>query len=149
MRGSRLSAILMASLMTGCVSHSVDFYPVQGPLAQQVPLPIIKAKAVGVEGNSGPITLTLPGGESCSGRWSSVAPKFAAVSSGSLFSLYGGALFGSSVTTGIMPGTNKGQAFLTCSRGTTIESEFVTGSGTANGYGISRDSAGNVYKMLF
>ncbi len=38
---------------------------------------------------------------------------------------------------------------MTCSRGTTIEAEFFTGSGTANGYGIARDSNANIYKMLF
>lgn len=30
-----------------------------------------------------------------------------------------------------------------------MQAEFFTGSGTANGYGIAKDSRGNVYKMLF
>jgi hypothetical protein len=144
-----LIALAATLALTGCVSQNVEFYPVEGPLAAQVPLPVIQAKAEGVEGNSGRLTLTRPNGETCSGRWSSAAPQFAAVSSGSLFSIYGGALFGSSVTTGIQPGVNQGQAFLSCSAGTTMQAEFVTGSGTANGYGVAKDSEGNVYRMLF
>jgi hypothetical protein len=29
------------------------------------------------------------------------------------------------------------------------EAEFLTGSGTTNGYGVAVDSDGNVYKLLF
>ena len=30
-----------------------------------------------------------------------------------------------------------------------MEAEFFTGSGTANGYGVARDSNSNVCKMIF
>lgn len=36
-----------------------------------------------------------------------------------------------------------------CSDNTRFDVEFFTGSGTANGYGIAKDTNGNVYKMLF
>ncbi len=66
----------------------------------------------------------------------------------SLFTQYGHITgFGTSVSN--VPGVNKGQAMSFCQSGTTLEAEFVTGSGTANGYGVARDSNGNVYKMLF
>lgn len=142
-------AIAACALLAGCISADVNMYPVEGPLSKQQPLPVVKAKAAGVESNSGAMTLTLPDRQECKGTWSSVAPKTGSVSTGALFSSYGGALFGSTVSTGILPGVNRGQAFLTCNRGTTIDAEFYTGSGTANGYGIAKDSNGNVYKMLF
>jgi hypothetical protein len=96
-------------------------------------------------GNTGNISLMLPSGEACTGKWSSIAPIYAA--SGTLFSQYGGVV-GFNVS-GIRPGVNPGRAFLACNRGTKIEVEFYTGSGTANGFGIAADSQGNVYRMLF
>lgn len=71
------------------------------------------------------------------------------VTTGSLIGLYGATAGFTSATSGNLPGVNRGQAFATCSRGTTVEAEFLTGSGTANGYGIAKDSGGNVYRMLF
>jgi hypothetical protein len=71
-----------------------------------------------------------------------------AVTTTSLFGQYG-AITGIGVMSGPAPGVNRGEAFLTCSRGSTLQAEFYTGSGTANGYGIAKDSSGNVYKMIF
>jgi len=34
-------------------------------------------------------------------------------------------------------------------RGTVIQVEFYTGSGTANGTGVAKDNKGNVFKVLF
>ncbi len=34
-------------------------------------------------------------------------------------------------------------------RGTVIQVEFYTGSGTANGSGVAKDKKGNVFKVLF
>ena len=48
-----------------------------------------------------------------------------------------------------MPGVNRGQAMSFCESGKSIEAEFLTGSGTANGYGVAVDSNGNIYKLLF
>jgi len=30
-----------------------------------------------------------------------------------------------------------------------MQVEFYTGSGTANGYGVAKDSANNIYKLIF
>ena len=145
MRGSIAAVIAMC--LSGC-STSVNFYPIEGPIASQRPLPVIVATADGITGNTGNLNLTMPNGERCGGKWSSVAPQFASSTSASLFSRYGTAA-GFASSSAIVPGVNKGQAFLTCTEGTTIEAEFFTGSGTANGYGVARDSNSNVYKMLF
>lgn len=149
MSRSSFLVVVGCAIVTGCMSADIAMYPIEGPYSKTVPLQVAKAKAIGVENNSGKLIATLPNGEKCEGKWSSVAPQFASASTGSLWGLYGGAVFGTSVTTGIMPGVNKGQAFMTCSAGTTVEAEYFTGSGTANGYGVAKDSAGNVYKMLF
>jgi hypothetical protein len=145
----RLILFALALWLAGCSSSQiVTFYPIKGPLAAQVPLPIAKATAEGITGNTGPLTMTLTTGETCAGQWSSAAPQQVAVTSASLFTMYGAAA-GYSVTAGNVPGVNRGEAFMTCDRGTTIQAEFYTGSGTANGYGVAKDSADNVYKMLF
>jgi hypothetical protein len=142
-------AAFSAALLAGCsASQVVTFYPVKGPLSAQTPLPVAKAAAEGITGNTGPLTMVLASGETCSGQWSSAAPQQMQVSTGNLFSTYG-ALAGYSMTAGNVPGVNRGEAFMSCDRGTKIEAEFFTGSGTANGYGVAKDSAGNVYKMLF
>jgi hypothetical protein len=138
---------LAAAYLAGC-SADVDLFPIQGPYSQQRPVPLVKAKADGITGNSGTLSLTLPDGQSCRGRWSSVAPQAVSVSSGSLFGTYG-SLAGYAVTSGNQPGVNKGQAFATCNGGTSVDVEFFTGSGTANGYGVAKDTDGNVYKVLF
>ena len=146
---NKLTLGTLALLLAGCAtSVPVKMYPVQGPLAKQAPPPVVVATAGQVNTNSGPITFTLPNGSPCEGTWSSVAPKFATANCGTLFSAYGAATgFGSSV--GILPGANKGQLYAVCSDNTRVDGEFVTGSGTANGYGIAKDTRGNVYKLLF
>lgn len=144
-----LTMLGAAALLAGCgISHDVTFYPVSGPLSKQQPLPTIKAVAEGVEGNTGALKLSLPSGEGCTGQWSSAAPQQVAMTAGSLFIMYGPTA-GYSVTAGNVPGVNRGEAFMTCDRGTTIQAEFFTGSGTANGYGVAKDSQSNVYKMMF
>ena len=92
--------------------------------------------------------MILANGEACTGEWSSAAPQQVAVTSASLFTTYGPAA-GYSVTARNVPALNRGEAFMTCDRGTSIQAEFFTGSGTANGYVTAKDDANNIYKMLF
>lgn len=46
-------------------------------------------------------------------------------------------------------GQNPGQAIATCAKGRTLQLEFVTGAGTAHGYGIGKDNDGNIYRSVF
>lgn len=140
----KLACLFAVGIILGGCSTTANLYPVQGPMSERRPLPVIVATADGITGNTGNLTLTMPDGESCSGKWSSVAPTMSGVG---LFSQYGATA--GFVISGIQPGVNKGQAFMTCSNGTSVDAEFFTGSGTANGYGVARDSNKNVYKMLF
>ncbi len=58
-------------------------------------------------------------------------------------------VYGSSYSVGDVPGVNKGEAMLIGDRGTVMQMEFFTGSGTANGTGVAKDNRGNTYKVLF
>lgn len=146
--------IACTSLLTAC-STTVSFFPVSGPLSQAKLNQPIVATADGIWGNTGKMTLTLPNNEVCNGIWSSVAPTVAAANVGigsasfsnSMASAWG-SVYGTSFTVGNAATVNRGEAMLICSNGTNIQVEFFTGSGTANGYGVAKDSNGNTYKVL-
>ena len=143
-----LSIFVIVAVFTSGCSTTVSLFPVEGPLSQERPVSTIQAKADGIMGNTGNISLTMPDGESCAGKWSSAAGAGVSVGTGSLIGTYGSVYgFGTSVGTGT--GQNPGQAILNCNQGRTIQVEFVTGAGTANGFGFAKDNKGNVYKVLF
>ena len=151
-----LTAIASAAILTTSCSITASLYPVEGPLAKISPLPVIPVKVSNVTSDSGPITLTMPNGEVCTGRWSVVAPKYTAISNSSSSGTISSGLdqafvhiHGSSVTSGALPGINRGQAMVTGTQGTIMEVVFLVGSGTASGYGAAKDNRGNIYKLLF
>lgn len=134
-------------LLVGC-SVTATMVPVEGPLSQLRPIPVYKVKADRVTGNTGKISFSDGNGDSCAGRWSSAAGVGVGVSSANLISQYGSAyLTGYSVSN--TPGRNPGQALLTCTKGRVIQADFITGSGTAHGFGIAKDNENNVYRLLF
>ena len=140
-------AAFMALLILGCTA-TVSLYPVEGPLSIQRPLPVLRATASGIMGNSGSITMVTPDGEHFEGKWSSAAGSGVSFGTMSLFSQYA-AIYGSGFSVSPGRGQNPGRAFLIGDRGTTIDVEFVTGAGTANGFGFAKDNRGNVYRVLF
>ena len=98
----------------------------------------------------------MPDGEICKGRWSSIAPMAYGYSTASatgsatsgMASVWATA-YGSGFSMANVPGVNKGEAVLVGDRGTVMQVEFYTGSGTANGTGVAKDNKGNIYKVLF
>lgn len=135
--------------LTACsISVPVNLYPVKGPLSEQQQKPVLTATAHDVQRNTGQFDVIMPNGEKCTGQWSSAAGVTLSHSTASLFSQYG-TVTGFATSISNVPGVNRGQAMSFCPSGRTLEAEFVTGSGTANGYGIAKDSDGNIYKMLF
>jgi hypothetical protein len=143
-----IAAGIVTALCACSISVPVTLYPVEGPYSEQKQKPIINATAHDVQRNTGKFEVTLPDGEICEGQWSSAAGVMHTQSSSSLFTQYGSVVgFGTSVSN--VPGVNAGQAMSFCPSGRFIEAEFVTGSGTANGYGVAKDSDGNLYRMLF
>jgi hypothetical protein len=155
MRPKAALLVLVVILASAC-STTVTLYPVEGPMSKQSPLPVLTARADGITGNTGNISLVLPDGEVCKGRWSSIAPMSVRYSAGSAsgmatsgMSSAWATVYGSGFSMGNVPGVNKGEAMLVGDRGTVIQVEFFTGSGTANGSGVAKDNKGNVYKMIF
>lgn len=150
-----LTALTLVVSLTAC-STTATLYPVDGPLSKQQPLPVLTAAVDGIMGNTGGISLSLPDGEYCKGRWSSIAPMsvgYSAVSatgSGTNgMATVWATVYGSGLSIRNLPGVNKGEAMLVGDRGTVIQVEFYTGSGTANGSGVAKDNKGNVFKVLF
>lgn len=148
---------LLFSLLfiTGC-STTAYFYPVSGPISESAPVPAIEAKADGIMGNTGNISLTLPSGEVLKGRWSVIAPMSVNYSQSSVsatatngMSSVWTQVYGNGLTIRNKPGVNRGEAFLTGNLGSTMQMEFYTGSGTANGFGVAKDNKGNIYKVIF
>ena len=144
----RMIVFSLALVLSGC-STTAYLYPVEGPVSKLTPLPTIEAKVDGILSNTGGLSFTTHSGENCTGRWSSVAPQAVSQSFGTLFTQYGSTIGINQSNIANIPGVNAGQAFASCSQGTSFDIEFITGSGTANGNGIAKDSEGNVYKMIF
>jgi hypothetical protein len=122
--------------------------PVSGPLSETRPVPVVKVRADGIMGNSGSIAFVLPENDHCKGRWSSAAGQQVTVAGGSLISQYGAAyLSGYSTSTG--GGQNPGRALAVCDSGRVLDLEFVTGAGSAHGFGIGKDNQASVCRFVF
>lgn len=150
-----LTAGMAVTAIAAC-STTATLYPVDGPLSKQQPLPVLTAAVDGIMGNTGGISLVLPDGENCTGKWSSIAPMSVgfstAAASGSATSGMASVwatVYGSGFTVRNLPGINKGEAMLVGDRGTIFQVEFYTGSGTASGSGVAKDNKGNIFKVLF
>ena len=137
MRNHGLSlALLMTLAVSGC-SLTATLIPVEGPLSQLRPVPVIQAKADGIMGNTGNISFTMPDGGTCNGRWSSAAGASVTV-----------ARPGSSRSTDRPccpairflpePGRTLVKRSRFARRGASVQLEFVTGAGTGHGFGMAR-----------
>lgn len=62
MRNPKLALIVLMSLANAGCSLTATMIPVEGPLSQLRPVPVIEARADGIMGNSGNITLPCPMG---------------------------------------------------------------------------------------
>lgn len=147
MNMKKIVCILAALVISAC-STTATMYPVEGPYFDNNKVQGIDAKIDGIMSNSGDLSVTLPDGESLSGKWSVVAPQSVSSSWGTLFTQYGSISGSNSVVT-TKAGANKGTAYLVGEKGTTMDVEFTVGSGTASGNGFGKDSNGNVYKIIF
>lgn len=144
----RLCLVAVSSTLAGC-GTTANLFPVDGPIADSKETAVLKASVTGILGNTGDISLTYPDGSICQGKWASAAPTVAGFGSTSLIDTYGNQVLATGSYVGIKPGVNRGEAFVVCDNGRKIEAEFFTGSGTANGYGVAKDTDGNLFKMIF
>lgn len=148
MRSARDFLLIPVCVAIGACSTSVRFYPVGGPYSEQPNPPVLVATAKGIMGNNGTLSLELPDGIECNGEWSSAAGSGVSVASYGLFGKYG-TVYGSGTSISPGRGQNPGSGILMCGGGRRILVEFITGAGTANGFGFAEDSEGNVYRVLF
>ena len=136
--------------LAACVggNTTMQFYPLQGEIAEADPTTVISATMDNVAGTSGPLTFRLPGRVKCEGTWSSLTPKTVSRTKGlSLtWKKTGGEVGGETRTEARV---NDGELYAVCSDGRRVQGTFVIGSGTSSGTGQASDTMGNVYKLLF
>lgn len=97
-------------------------------------------------GNGGELSWKMPDGEACKGRWSSGGGGGSvSFTSASLLTQYGPAYL-SGYTVMSAAGWNRGVALATCTQGRVFELEFLS---QGHGFGIGKDSDGNIYRFVF
>ncbi|MGH9740466.1 MAG: hypothetical protein ACRD4X_18050 [Candidatus Acidiferrales bacterium] len=142
-------ALASAFLMCGCVYHA-KFYPVQGPLAAEKPVPVASARITG-SFNSGGMSLTLPDGEVCEGRWHVASTPATSLLKSEWDSVYGNGFYVAHVV-----GTQLyAQATLRGNRGSVLNVEvFRSETSGEPGHdqrgpvqGVAQDNHGNTYKV--
>lgn len=142
-------ALLSASLMSGCVYHA-KFYPVRGPLAKKTPIPVLRARFTGPF-SSGSISLTLPDGEVCKGRWHAASTPANSPLQSVWDSIYGQGFY----VAHVLGAHYYAQATLRENRGTILNVEMYRSETSDNpGHeergpvrGVARDNQGNTYKI--
>jgi hypothetical protein len=142
-------AVLCTSLMCGCVYHA-QFYPVQGPLAMQTPVPVARARLTGPF-MSGSLSLTLPDGEVCKGHWAnSKTPPVSPLQSEWDY-VYGKGFY----VAHVLGAHLYAQATLRGNRGTVVDVEMYRSETSGDpGHdergpvrGVAQDNRGNTYKI--
>ncbi len=130
------SALLLfvAMLVSGCAAGHL--YPIQGPLAAQVPPPIYKVTMENYDGIS-----TKLNGEVCSGNWLGVVPEDPSARdlSAEWDLAYGKGFFLANVLG--HPGVAR--SILHCPKDMTVMVEFNSKQG------VAKDGNGNVFKLTF
>jgi hypothetical protein len=149
----RLRTLAIAALLplTACVGSgttTMQFYPLQGEIAEADATTVIAATMKNVNGTSGPLTFRLPERVKCDGTWSSLTPKTVSRTKGLSLTWRktGGELGGETRTEARV---NDGELYAVCSDGRRVQGTFAIGSGTSSGTGQATDTMGNVYKLLF
>ena len=134
--------------VSGCSNTETRLYPIEGPLSQQDPFPtLVVTSTASTAGTNRRLSFTMPDGATCTGTFSQVNPGQPSVAFDSLFSQHG-TVSEYSVAVGNVPAASKGRAFAVCSDNTRFDMEYFAGSGVS-GYGIAKDTNGNVYRMIF
>lgn len=148
----RTLALLAILPLAACIgaggTTTMQFYPLQGEIAEADATTVIEATMRNVQGTSGPLSFRVPERGKCEGTWTSLTPKTVSRSRGlSLtWKKTGGEIGGETKTEA---GVNDGELYAVCADGSRVQGTFSIGSGTASGTGRASDTNGNVYKLLF
>jgi hypothetical protein len=150
--------LLGISTMLGCAHLAARFYPVQGPLSAQVPQPVLIARVSG-SFTPGDISVVLPDGEVCNGRWTIVHPTQAPKGSATgteppnpMAAVWDN-VYGPGYYVARVLGTRYyARTVATGNRGTILNAEMYSTPGEAQGAtnikGVAQDNRDNMYKMV-
>jgi hypothetical protein len=125
-------------------------YPVAGPAAKSKA--ILLAKFTWAGGGTGKVTVTMPDGEVCEGRYATVvggivSPDMAAIGANSSTAI---AVSSVSVSTGDIRGLQTSRAMLMGDRGTMMEFEgYTSGANPTHGFCVAKDDKGSVWKIIW
>ncbi len=143
-----IQLLVALTMLGGCaVMVPGHLYPVQGSLASAAPPAIFNVTFSSVL-NSGTLSATLQGGETCTGRPAPVPQNDPSVSASSADwdRIYGEGFF----VANILGNHDLNRAVLAGNKGTTLNVEFVGGAGNmAHAKGIATDNKGNIFKLTF
>jgi hypothetical protein len=153
----RLCLIFLATSLTlGCV-RPAHFYPVQGPLSSQTPLPVATAK-ISYGRNLKQLSMVLSSGEVCKGVWKEVPRGQTPERSDSQelgLQPEWDAVYGSGFYVAHVLGARYyDRATATCNQGTVLNVEIYHPEDTkaqdpiASVKGVAKDNHGNVYKLV-
>lgn len=135
---------VVAVSLSGCLTKEVNLYPVSD---EAVSTHFVRLRAKGLEGASGALTGTLPNGAVCHGKWASTVSTSNGIIANYTSNARNGLAAMLTQKRSVAPKINPGRAFLSCSDGTIMDIEFVTGA-AKSGYGEARDNKGNVYRVI-
>lgn len=148
-RGRLLRVAAACVALSGCYSKPLSVSPAEEPSFKGMDYQLAEARLRNFLSDHGTITMLLPKGETCSGTWTTDKRRFATVASSSLLGALGHEADRTISTVGNEPTSRNGRASLFCDNGSTVQMDFVTRRGTADGYGVARDSGGRHYLIKF
>jgi hypothetical protein len=131
----------------GCVTTMPGhLYPVQGPLSKETAPPIYTATMLGGPALSGPITVHMAAGITCSGDAKALSPDDPTARRMSVEwdVVYGSGYFVANVLG--QPGFAR--SALACTNGENLSVEFVKSVNPPN-VGVVSDGTGNIFKLSF
>ncbi|MGO9170301.1 MAG: hypothetical protein ACLP56_25825 [Candidatus Sulfotelmatobacter sp.] len=160
MKTKLVSLLLGISMMLGC-THTVRFYPVQGPLSAQTPSPVLVGKVTGTI-TPKDISVVLSDGEVCKGHWMIVHPvqvpkgstTATAVTTNGMPSAWD-TVYGSGFYVSHVLGARLyAQAAATGDRGTVLNVEMYRPANEREAIpsdsikGVAKDNKDNIYKLV-
>jgi len=151
-----LSVLSLAVICSSC-TVTTSFTPTSGPLAQQG-VTSIPAKFTWNNSGSGKVSIVMPDGEICKGRYSTVARgTISSVYGNSYGSTYSSSSYGTYNSNGSFSGTatsleneQHGQGMVTGNRGTVLRFSYTTSARSPlHGHGSGSDNKGNRYSIVY
>ena len=150
MRRAPLVAAAALLLLSAC-RIPARLYPVSGPFAASVPVPVVEVRlTVNLNNTSGRIALQLPDGENCQGTWTWTDHR--EVTGGNTASnaltrpdmpAVWDQVFGPQTYSSRILGIISERADLSGDRGTALHLEWE------GRQGVGKDNKGNIYKLIF